>query len=60
VVQPRLGDFAFSWRDRWRTLWLLRRVRACSQEQRDEVVAAGHLVRKYWKVITDQGSTTTP
>jgi len=52
VVQPRLGDFAFSWRDRYRTLQLMRRVRAVPRARRVAVLSAAQRVRQTWAAIS--------
>ncbi|MBC8085884.1 MAG: 1-acyl-sn-glycerol-3-phosphate acyltransferase [Phycisphaerae bacterium] len=46
VVQPRMGDFAIGWRDRYRTLQLIRRARTAQEELRVELLEAAQFVRR--------------
>lgn len=51
VLQPRLGDFAVSWRDRYRALQLIGRVRRATTAERLEVVQAAQTVRATFKLL---------
>lgn len=51
VVQPRLGDFAVSWRDRYRTLQLVKSVQTGPDAERRAVVEAAVDVRSAWRAL---------
>lgn len=51
LIQPRLGDFAFSWRDRWRTMRLIRRVRNASDDVKLSITKDASEIRTLWSSI---------
>lgn len=57
VVQPRVGDFAINWRDRYRTLQIVGRVRRATDMERLAVVHTAQAVRGVWKRMLRDGTT---
>lgn len=51
LTQPRLGDFAVNWRERWRSLRLRGLVLRASDGEKDALVSQARAFRTEWEVL---------
>ena len=52
VLQPRLGDQAIVWRDRWRTRRMCKRVRSAAMAERVKIRSLAAAVVDSWRLLT--------